>query len=627
MQNKKLTDFIKLVLENMPDDWLKLTTHRLDIYDEQLAKTEFLAQIENFFTSGFPAQDQINKTLSDMPTAYDYIRLGHPLSCILEWALAKSASLPADHVISFSSYTMPLMAVLRKNLLGKKATEIFYSYQLPASFDEELVRKVYGYQFQMTWVENEEELHKIMAASQDTSATKSTIFISENSVSQENKLPTGIDFFLNIYPDKGSVMLVNGDQNQGYISEIQHVRRRETIAMTPSNCLSALHMLIGQNDQKHLETDSETDKKAVLESIKQITGTTATPLVASSGLSMQYAIMMGLIDEAQQKHPSKKIRFIVPPNCYGGTNDQARRVAACLPDVEIVDLLVDGENDMVQSINSVLAQLATEDAVPFIIAEIPTNPRVEVPDLFSLKEALSASRKTETGENAVAPVFILDQTFCPDFSFLGEGKILSTVKAISYASGSKFPSGGKCTAGYCVANSLAEELLPKIETHLNLCDNEATSLQYAHLAEQLPSMNQRIEDAYVNTREFVNFIRESLPAAKINFVSEELAELGFKPSVFSLDLPTKGETAQEQEAYKRALNLKLINKMITEIPDESKYCVSYGQLKGCYWTIPATSTQGTTKEGDKDYIIRAALSPKLDLELHKKVFREFVEEL
>ena len=64
--------------------------------------------------------------------------------------------------------------------------------------------------------------------------------------------------------------------------------------------------------------------------------------------------------------------------------------------------------------------------------------------------------------------------------------------------------------------------------------------------------------------------------------------------------------------------------MITKIPNESKFCVSYGQLQGCYWTIPATSTQGTTKESDKDYIVRVSLSPEMDLELHKKVFAEFV---
>jgi hypothetical protein len=167
-------------------------------------------------------------------------------------------------------------------------------------------------------------------------------------------------------------------------------------------------------------------------------------------------------------------------------------------------------------------------------------------------------------------------------------------------------------------------LIGKIEQHLQLCDNEATPLQIEILANQLPSMNQRIQDAYKNTREFVNFIQEALPEAKINFVSEELATNGFTPSVFSLDLPSKGNTDEEREAYKRALNHKLIQMMITEIPDESKYCVSYGQLKGCYWTIPATSTQGTTKEGDKDYIARVSLSPTMDLEHHKKVFLDFV---
>ncbi len=236
-------------------------------------------------------------------------------------------------------------------------------------------------------------------------------------------------------------------------------------------------------------------------------------------------------------------------------------------------------------------------------------------------------RKTATGDIAIDPVFILDQTFCPNVLFLGDGEILSTIRTISYASGSKFPSGGQCTAGYCVGNKKTEALMDKIEVHLELCDNEATTLQYEILAKQMPSMNQRIKDAYKNTREFVNFIHETLPEAKINFVSSALAEEGFTPSVFSLDLPTKGNTDEEKESHKRVLNLKLINLMITEIPNESKFCVSYGQLKGCYWTIPATSTQGTTKEGDKDYIVRVSLSPNLDLELHKKVFLNFVENI
>ena len=94
-----------------------------------------------------------------------------------------------------------------------------------------------------------------------------------------------------------------------------------------------------------------------------------------------------------------------------------------------------------------------------------------------------------------------------------------------------------------------------------------------------------------------------------------------------MDLPTKGDSPEQRENYKRELNLKLINSMIEEIPNESKFCVSYGQLKGCYWTIPATSTQGTTKESDKDYIVRVSLSGDMNLEKHKEVFSDFLKQL
>ena len=397
--------------------------------------------------------------------------------------------------------------------------------------------------------------------------------------------------------------------------------------MTPANSLAALKFLIEPSSFDATKNKKETSKTLVLDSIKAITGTNTKALVGSSGLSIQYAILMGLIHDALENHKGKAIKIVVPPNCYGGTNDQARRVAACIKNVEILDLPVDGEHDMVESIDLVLNKIANENGIPFIIAEIPTNPRVEVPNLKKLRDVLTEVRKSITGDIAIDPIFILDQTFCPNVHFLGEGEILSTVRTISFASGSKFPSGGKCTAGYCIGNTKTNTLMEKIELHLTLCDNEATALQYKILAKQMPSMNQRIKDAYINTRKFVNFISDKLPEARINFVSEALAKKGFMPSVFSLDLPTKGNTDKERETYRRELNLRLINLMITKIPNESKYCVSYGQLNGCYWTIPATSTQGTTKEGDKDYIARVSLSPNMDLALHEKVFLDFVKHI
>jgi cystathionine beta-lyase/cystathionine gamma-synthase len=614
MQDNKTLKYIHDVLENMPTDWLNLTTHRLDLFDEKLAKTQFLKQFKNLF------QDENSETASlyELPTAYDYIRLGHPLSCILEWAIGNLNNQKSENIISFSSKTIPVLAILRKNSLENKNTQIIYTDKLPDFFNTEVLRNVYGYAFELQKVEKITDISKFDG---------STIFITaQNNISTLSLTPN-IDFLVNIHGTLGSILAINGAQNETYISDIQHVRRRETIAMTPADSLTALKILLGTYSVNAHDNTIETDKISVLNSVKEITGTTIKPLVGSSGLSIQYAIMMGLIHDALEEHKGKAIKIIVPPNCYGGTNDQARRVAACIDGVEIVDLLVDGDNDMVESIDTVLAKIASENAVPYIIAEIPTNPRVEVPELLKLKEVLSKERKTAEGTIAVDPVFILDQTFCPNIHFLGEGEILSTIRTISYASGSKFPSGGQCTAGYCVGNTKTKSLMEKIDVHLRLCDNEATALQMEILAKQLPSMNQRIADAYNNTREFVNYISTVLPAAKINFVSEELAQEEFTPSVFSLDLPTKGNTDEERETYKRALNLKLINLMITEIPNESKFCVSYGQLKGCYWTIPATSTQGTTKEGDKDYIARVSVSPNLDLDLHKKVFLKFVESI
>ncbi|MFA0964557.1 cystathionine beta-synthase [Roseivirga sp. BDSF3-8] len=612
MTENKVLEYIEDVLANMPADWLSLTTHRLDIYDERLAKTQFLEQFEALYKAG----NADAQALSELPTAFDYIRLGHPLSCVLEWAIGKLHQLKADSVISFSSKTIPVLAILRRNLFEQKNTQIVYTGELPDVFDFDALREVYGYTFELKQVEKPEDIPPYEG---------STVFIAPQAEVGQADLSLPVDFYISLHGHLGSLLLVNGEQNENYIPDIQHVRRRETIAITPANCLTALQLLTGKPVTETTKGNAAADKARVIELVQDITSTKAKALVGSSGLSVQYAIMMGLIDYAQKNYEGKDIKFIVPPNCYGGTNDQARRVAACLDHVEVVDLPVDGDHNMVDSIDKILGKVAADDAVPYIIAEIPTNPRVEVPDLERLKAVLSEPRKTAAGEVAIDPVFILDQTFCPNVQFLGEDGILSTVRTISYVSGSKFPSGGKCTAGYCVANEEAKDLLPKIEKHMILCDNEATDLQMEILAEQLPSMNQRIHDAYKNTREFVNFIKEVLPAAKINFVSEEIASQGFTPSVFSLDLPTKGSTDEEREAYKRELNLKLITMMIREIPNESKYCVSYGQLKGCYWTIPATSTQGTTKEGDKDYIARVALSPDMDLERHKKTFLEFVE--
>jgi len=230
MNDNNMTSYLKDVLKNMPENWLNLTTHRLDIYQEDLAKVQFLEQFEVLFRSGNAKEED----LGELPTAFDYIRLGHPLSCILEWAIAELNDISPERVISFSSQTMPILAVLRKNLLDGKNTRIFHTKELPESFDAATLRRVYGYQF---------ELKKVNDIESITPFEGSTIFVSSQEDVFKVERTLAIDFFVNVHPDFGSLVLVGGTQNDDFIGAIQHVRRRESIAMTPADCLEALKML------------------------------------------------------------------------------------------------------------------------------------------------------------------------------------------------------------------------------------------------------------------------------------------------------------------------------------------------------------------------------------------------
>src|SRR5690606_10982459 len=98
------------------------------------------------------------------------IRLGHPLSSVLEWTIAKLNNLKPENVISFSSRTAPILAVLRKNLLDHKHTQIVYTGELPYAFDAEALKRVYGYKFDVKLVEKVEEVSEFNG---------STIFVSQ----------------------------------------------------------------------------------------------------------------------------------------------------------------------------------------------------------------------------------------------------------------------------------------------------------------------------------------------------------------------------------------------------------------------------------------------------------------
>ena len=196
MRNQQIEEFIRSVLENMPTDWLTLTTHRLDIYNEKLAKTEFLDQVEKIYMG----KEVSKQALSELRTAYDYIRLGHPLSSIVEWGIAKIYNLKPEAVISFSSLTAPVLAVLRKNYLLKKPTLIVFKNAIPVFFDSEIIQRIYGYPFELMQISEEEEIPKFEG---------SIILIEEKVRISEFSLNTRVDFYINFVGDIRLIFLDN----------------------------------------------------------------------------------------------------------------------------------------------------------------------------------------------------------------------------------------------------------------------------------------------------------------------------------------------------------------------------------------------------------------------------------
>jgi hypothetical protein len=289
----------------MPVGCLSTTKHQLDIYDEKLAKTQFLEQFEALYNDN----NTTITALDNLSTAYDNIRLGHPLSCVLEWVIAKLNHLQADNVISFASKTAPILAVLRQNLLDNKQRHLFYTGELPTYFDAEIVKNIYDYHF---------ELKQVTAINTIPAVIRSSVLITAEEHFGSISNPSTVDFHISLHGDLGSVLVVNTAENENYIAAIQHVRRRETVAMTPADSLLAIQSIVKQKATASTKSNVEADKKAVLEIIQEITNTNIKPLVASSGLSIQYAILMGLIHDAVEKHPEKAIKIIVQPNCYGG---------------------------------------------------------------------------------------------------------------------------------------------------------------------------------------------------------------------------------------------------------------------------------------------------------------------
>jgi hypothetical protein len=159
-----------------------------------------------------------------------------------------------DNVISFASKTTNPCG-FTKNSLDNKTTSIYHIGELPSCFDTEIVKNIYGYQF---------ELKQIADSSLIPSSSKSIILITNEDNVGEIAIPATVDFHISLHGELGSILVVNGAKNENYVAAIQHVRRR-AVAMTPADSLIALQLCFA----KAIATTETVLEKAVLAELKK----------------------------------------------------------------------------------------------------------------------------------------------------------------------------------------------------------------------------------------------------------------------------------------------------------------------------------------------------------------------
>jgi hypothetical protein len=89
---------------------------------------------------------------------------------------------------------------------------------LPSCFDTEIVKNIYGYQF---------ELKQIADSILIPPSSSTTILITNEDNVGEIAIPATVDFHISLHGELGSILVVNGAKNENYVAAIQHVRRRE----------------------------------------------------------------------------------------------------------------------------------------------------------------------------------------------------------------------------------------------------------------------------------------------------------------------------------------------------------------------------------------------------------------
>eukprot|EP00121_Abeoforma_whisleri_P004176 Awhi_evm1s3772 len=590
------------ILNSFPKEWKGTTFNNANL----LGRETFSKNLKTLIDS--KGGNITTEDLVDLGNAEDYLRVSSNISCVLEHTLASKLGYNISQVFTFSSSTMPIVAVL----LTSPTPVHLYLNNNKAPFTSEQIDtlKMLGCQFEIHDSAPEAHPNDTVLSLGNAQGNVETF---DRSV-VDGSIETNTLYIHNSNKIKSSDILV--------------IRKRMSTPLTTPAAEAQLQAIAGVPVTADTKSASEASLNDFYGHLQTLSGTkvdsSSYPVCFTAGLPAISSLWLSLIGNGGAD-------ILMASTAYGGSS-------------QLTDLLTDrssilhkhtfditGKNDISVSIRKALDALAADPSslmpITVLFVEIPTNPDMKVPDIAELSAMLANYEKTTNKEVVV----LVDCTFAPGSKVLQQIEAAApNLNSLAFISLSKSVSGGFTTGGTLVAgpSSGSAALLEKVRATATMLDTTAKNDQLLILADNHSGVEERCASAYQVACQVGEVLKQSVKTHCNNydmdlaFPTPEQAAKGFTSSTFSFNLPS---VQSGSEKVNEGLAQVFVDLLV--VHPEFKPCVSFGQNNTLvYATVPATSTQGAIKEEHKAkqavggvQLVRLSFPPSCDVDAVSKI--------
>mmetsp|Transcript_92987 Transcript_92987/g.265455 ORF Transcript_92987/g.265455 Transcript_92987/m.265455 type:complete len:606 (+) Transcript_92987:491-2308(+) len=568
----------------MPSDWRGTTFNNSNLLGRKVFSERLQALLVSKAEAKLGEPDAIcADDLANLGNAEDYMRVATNVSTVYENMLALGRGMAPEHVFSFASATMPVVAVV---LTAGGAPVHLYHGDAPAPFTAGQIGELAKLGGDLTCH------HGSPVPSAHSGAT---VLALDTVVDASNGHGNAVD---GIVGGDASLFITNTERIVP--SSIMTVRKRMATPITTPAAEQALQSFCGLAATADAEAPSAGEVAEFNAHLQTMSGTvvnpSADPVTCSAGLPTIAALWLALEGMGGAD-------ILMCSTAYGGSSELTD---LCLTreNLRKSTFHIQGGASFNGSIEAALGALAADPAslrpTTVLFVEIPSNPDQKMPDLAQLAASCEAYQES-SGKQLL---LLVDTTFAPASEVLGRIEDLAPeLGAMVFVSMSKSVSRGETTAGALVANHTpgSQALLHASREVAEMLDVTARQDQMLRLCRNHVGVEERCERAYENMVLMAGVLRGAVKThtghdMPVTMVGPEHAAQGFTSSTFSFNLPAPAGATPEVKA---ALAQRFVD-LLTEDAERFKPCVSFGQDNGLvYCTVPATSTQGAIKEEDK----------------------------